>query len=138
MKIADEHIQNLRAHGLFVSEPQLPGRFRADGVLVGKPTTVVGNKIANYSTGYLLNFEKREEVKFDAPPLWLFEHGSSWIVEIQSYTTNPPEYIVDEWMTPREAIEDILDFFFGDPKRMEAIAETEAAAPKRRQASDQK
>ena len=30
-----------------------------------------------------------------------------------------PADFINEWQTPEEAVKDILDFYFGDPKRMQ-------------------
>jgi hypothetical protein len=137
MKIADEHIQKLRAHGLFVSKPMPSRGVYPDGVLVGKPTTIVGNNIADYSTSYA-DLVKDSEVKFDAPPVWLYKHTDTWVVEILSYIPGRPGDFVDGWATPEEAIADIMDFFLGDPKRMEVKAADEALSRKRLQAKKQK
>ncbi len=124
MKIPENYIQKLRSHGLFVSEPRSPGAVFPDGVLVGKPETVPGNHIPNYSTGYVLDIDNNARVDFDAPPVWLYGHGGVWVVLAEEYCPGPgPGDFLDEWHTPEEAVQDILDFYFGDPHRMQAKAE---------------
>jgi hypothetical protein len=121
MKIADEYVEMLRSHGLFVNNPMPSGHVFPDGVLVGKPKTVAGNTIPNYSTGFVLNLEKDERVEFDAPPVWLYGHGGVWVVLAEEYCPGPgPGDFLDEWDSPEAAVKDILDFYFGDPRRMQA------------------
>lgn len=131
MKIANEHIEKLRSHGLFVAEPRSPGSCYPDGVLVGKPVNVPGNHIPDYSTSYA-NLATNEEIRFDAPAVWLYGHGGVWVVLAEDYCPGPgPGDFLDEWNTPEEATQDILEFYFGDPQRMQAKTE----AKKRRTAS---
>jgi len=70
MRVQGEHIEKLRSYGLFVAPPMSATHSFPDGVLVGKPKTIVGNRIPNYSTAFVLDLEKNEEVEFDAPPVW--------------------------------------------------------------------
>jgi hypothetical protein len=120
MKIANEHIEKLRSHGLFVSEPRISTAVFANGVRVGKPATVAGNHIPDYTTGYA-DLEKGTKVEFDAPLLWMFGQGGTWIVTGEQQ--GRPSDFQDQWNTQEEAVNDILDFFFGDPTRMQAKAE---------------
>ena len=123
MKIANEHIEKLRLHGLFVAKPRSSDSCYPDGVLVGKPADLPGNHIPNFSTSYA-NLATNEETKFDAPPVWFFGHGGVWIVVAQEHSPilGPGDFI-DEWKTSEEATTDILEFYFGDPKRMQAKAQ---------------
>lgn len=123
MKIADEHIEKLRSHGLFVAKPRSSDSCYPDGVLVGKPLELPGNHIPHFSTSYA-DFATNEEIRFDAPPVWLFGHDCVWIVLAQEHSPilGPGDF-VDEWKTPEEATKDILEFYFGDPKRMQAKTE---------------
>ncbi len=124
MKIADKHIEKLRSHGLFVNKPMPSAHVFPDGVLVGKPKTVAGNSIPNYSTGFVLDLEKDQRIEFDAPPVWLYGHCEVWVVLAEEYCPGPgPGDFLNEWSSPAEAVEDILDFYFGDPKRMQAKAD---------------
>lgn len=123
MKIPEEHLQKLRSHGLFVSEPRASDSCYPDGVLVGKPLTTAGNCIPGYSTAYVISLEDNEEISFNAPRLWLYGHCGVWVVLGQDYSPVPgPGDFLDEWSSPEEAVEDILAFYFGDPKRMQAKA----------------
>lgn len=123
MKIADEQIEKLRAHGLFVAKPRSSDSCYPDGVLVGKPANLAGNCIPDFSTTYA-NLATNEVCEFDATPVWFFGHDGVWIVLAQEHSpVLGPGDFVDEWKTPEEATTDILDFYFGDPKRMQAKAE---------------
>jgi hypothetical protein len=127
MKIADEHTERLRAHGLFVSDPRSADSCYPDGVLIGKPVSVRGNHIPNFSTGYVINLNADEEIQFDAPPVWLFGHGGVWVVQAQDHSPVPgPGDFINEWKTPEEAVQDIVDFYFGDPERMQRKAEAKS------------
>lgn len=123
MKIPDSHIARLRSHGLFVAPPMPSDHAFPDGVLVGKPATVSGNHIENYSTGFVLDVENDEQVEFDAPTVWFFGHCGVWVVQGQECSPVPgPADFLNEWGSPEAAVQDILDFFFGDPERMQAKA----------------
>ncbi len=124
MKIPEKHISRLRSYDLFVAEPTSPEHCYPDGVLVGKPKTTAGNSIPNYSSGFMIDVESNNEIEFDAPPVWFFGHCGVWVVQAQQYSPVPgPGDFIDEWETAEQAVDDILDFYFGDPKRMEAKAE---------------
>jgi len=64
------------------------------------------------------------QIDFDAPTVRLcFEEGT-WFVLAEDYCPAPgPGVFVDEWTTPDEAVDDILDFYFGNPQRMKAKAD---------------
>ena len=124
MKIADEHIEKLRSHGLFVANPKSSDSCYPDGVLVGKPLDVPGNNIVGYSSAYVVDIDAENEVRFDAPPVWFYGHCGIWVVLGEDYCPGPgPGDFLDEWNTPEEAVQDILAFYFGDSSRMQAKAE---------------
>lgn len=114
-------LERLRSSGLFVSEPWPSNHVWPDNLLIGKPVEVAGNSIPGYVTG----FESEDvDVTFDSPPVRLWFDGEVWLVVAQEYIPGPgPGDFFDEWITPEEAVEDILDFYFGNPERMEAKAE---------------
>lgn len=124
MKIPEECILKLRSFGLFVAMPMSPNHVFPNGVLVGKPVNVPGNHIPGYSTAYVINLDTDQEVQFDAPPVWLYGHCGVWVVLAEEYCPGPgPGDFVHEWQTPEDAVQDILDFYFGDPRRMQAKTE---------------
>lgn len=116
MIIAEPYLERLRAAGLLVSEPFVPGHVAfPDGVTVAKPASVEGHSLpgheAWWGTGH---------VKLDAPPLWLHSDGDKWFVTCHEYVPGPgPGDFVNAWSTPEEAVADILDFYFGNPARMD-------------------
>ena len=61
-----------------------------------------------------------DQVEFDAPPVRLF--GDAWrgffCGRIRAW--QGPGDFVSEWDSVDEAVDDIIDFFLGDPERMNA------------------
>ncbi|HEY9679973.1 MAG TPA: hypothetical protein V6C86_00095 [Oculatellaceae cyanobacterium] len=124
MKIPEKSIQKLRSRGLFVSEPTWSDHIYPDGVRVGKPENVEGNFIPDYSSSLVLDIETGEEVRFNAPMVWLFGNHDLWFVLGEEYCPGPgPGDFFDEWSTPDQAVADILDFYFGDATRMQTKAQ---------------
>ncbi len=107
-------IFKLEQAGLFISKPYPISHSLSLGVVVGKPTNIQGNKIDNFRHGY-------DEVDMDAPDVKLFFKDGQWIVWGQEGVPVPgPGDFKNSWNTAIEAVEDILDFYFGDPSRMKA------------------
>jgi len=53
--------------------------------------------------------------------------NDKWQVHLQECIPDLGEAdFIDEWSTPEEAVKDILDFYFGDPARMEKKAASDA------------
>jgi hypothetical protein len=124
MKIPDEMIAQLQAHGLFVTKPVRTNHAQPDGVRVGKPKEVKGNFIPEYSSSFCEEIGVTEEILFDAPMVWLYGIDGDWFVLSQDYIpTFGPGDFKDKWAKEDEAIADILDFFFGDPARMKVKAD---------------
>ena len=106
------HLQKLRDNGLFVSEPYPQGHVLEFGVIVGKPTQVGGNFIPEFETAY-------DEIRMNAPMLTLFSTGKIWLTHVQEHIPDPGAGdFTNEWNSPEEAINDILDYYFGNPARM--------------------
>ncbi len=114
--LAQEHLDRLRNAGLLISSPYSPTHAAfPDGVAVGKPTTVPGNSIENYRLGWGF-----DGTMLDAPLLWVHPYEGKWYVVVAEYAPGPgPGDFVDVWRTEQEAVDDILDFFFGNPARMD-------------------
>ena len=124
MKIPEESIQRLKALGLFVNKPTLSEHVFPDGVLVGKPENVEGNCIPGYSTSFVLDIDSGDAIRFNAPLVWLYGNQDLWFVLGEDYCPGPgPGDFFDEWTTSDQAVADIIEFYFGDPKRMQAKAE---------------
>lgn len=55
----------------------------------------------------------------DAPTVVLYSTGDTWVVLLHEHV--PIMGVGDfenEWESPQQAVDDILDFYFGDPARM--------------------
>jgi hypothetical protein len=126
MEIASQHIEKLRAHKLFVSDPHHNSGVFPNGVLAGKPVDVPGNYIPDYKTHYALDLTKNLYLHFDAPLLWFYGNHGTWTVA-PGEALGLPSDLQNHWKTPEEAVDDILAFFFGDPQRMQAKAADEEA-----------
>ncbi|MGD9682753.1 MAG: hypothetical protein AB7W16_16305 [Candidatus Obscuribacterales bacterium] len=114
-KIPEEQLNRLRAAGLFVSEARSSTHVWPDCVFVGKPAAVKGNSIDGYETGYGMD----SALKFDAPLVNLYGDAGSWYVVSVDYTPGPgPGDFSNTWKSAAEAVDDILDFFLGNPSRM--------------------
>lgn len=110
--IDDLYLQALRNCGLHVCKPFPEGHAWAHGVRVGKPKTLAGNKIFNYEIWF-------DGVAMDAPSVVLYFNGKKWIIAAQDYIPTPgPGDFHAQWDFPEEAVNDIWDFYFGDPTRM--------------------
>jgi hypothetical protein len=80
-----------------------------------------------YSGGYMSLGDEPACPDIDAPMLKFLFANDTWQVHGQDCAGGMgPADFIDEWSTPEEAVQDILDFYFGDPTRMaRKIAEEE-------------
>ena len=115
--IPAQHLDRLRAAGLLISEPFVHDHVAfPDGVTVCKPASVAGHSLPD-----LEGWWGPTDVMLDAPCLWFHCDGGQWIVTSRDWVPGPgPGDFVNTWGTAEEAVADILDFYFGDPGRMEA------------------
>ncbi len=122
--IPDRYLKQLINSGLFVSEPFPEGHVWEHGVRVGKPTAAKGNLIPGYEAGYVTMGDEVEPPEMDAPYVVLFSKGKEWFVRAQECIPKPGHGdFTNVWTTADEAVQDILDFYFGDPARMLLKAE---------------
>lgn len=114
MRVPEQCLLRLRSSGLLVSDPYVPNHLAyPEGVQVGKPASVSGNAIPGYE-GYW------DGVLVDAPSLVMHAQRSKWLVVSHDIIPGPGVGdFVDEWDSPEQAVDDILDFYFGDSRRME-------------------
>ena len=121
-KIDEVYLEKLRSAGLH-SSPPVPS-FR-DGVWVGKPTSTVGNHIPGYTDGGYTIFGEDAPPDMDAPMLKFYiDSENNWMVRGEDYAgAKGPGDFVHLWKTPEEALDDILDFYFGNPARMQEKSE---------------
>jgi hypothetical protein len=128
MKIPDLDIQKLKDRGLFVSNPKSSTHSYPDGVMISKPNSISGNTLPGYTSAF---YDVNDvTITFDAPYLWLFGNDGVWMVLSKDFTPGPgPGDFIDEWNSLDEAVQDIIDFYFGDPKRMEIKASIRKGLP---------
>jgi hypothetical protein len=109
------YLDRLRVRGLLISEPfDSKADFFPDGVIVGKPASVIGHSLPEYKVVW----DSGEVI--DAPILWFHCDKEKWFVTILCDIGEPgPGDFISQWNTPEEAIADILDFYFGRPTRMD-------------------
>ena len=117
MRIPECHLTTLRAAGLLVSEPFVAGHSAfPDGVVVAKPRDLAGNGMADYECIW----GEDMVTVLDAPSLFFHFDGSDWVVTSHDFIPGPgPGDFVDTWGRPEDAVADIIDFFLGDPSRMD-------------------
>lgn len=100
------------------------------GLRICKPRSVKGNSVPGYRNGYVSlddNEGKEFEPETDAPFVTFFFNGQYWVVwSHEGFPGVQPGDFITEWATANEAIEDILDFYFGDPRRMARCAKFRA------------
>jgi hypothetical protein len=83
--------------------------------MVGKPAEAGGNAIPGYSVIFGL------QAIVDAPSVYFHGDGRHWFVTSHDVVPGPGAGdFVNQWDTPEQAAEDILDFYFGDGARMAA------------------
>ena len=110
--IQTEHLDLLHKKGLITSTPFPKEHGWENGIRIGKPSNVTGNYIPNHSYKFMGQ-------ETDAPTIVLFAKDNKWIVLAQDFNpTKGPGDFKNVWNTLEEALEDILEFYFGDPSRM--------------------
>ncbi len=135
MKISDEHLSKLRSRGLFASHPF--GAFLG-GVWVVKPTSTQGNHIPGYSNGGFISLDGAPQCpNSDAPMLkFICVAENQWRVDGQDCAGGMgPADFINEWTTAEDAINDILDFYFGNKDRIDKKAAEKEKFRARREAS---
>lgn len=130
--IDEQYLQRLRTAGLFVSEPFPEGHGWEHGVRIGKPTTIPGNSIPGYQSGFVFIGESEEPPDMDGPIVVFYRCGEDWIVRAQECVPKPgPGDFTNVWTNANDALQDILDFYFGNPERMQKKAARKAELRKR-------
>lgn len=122
MEIDPKNLSKLKNAGLHVSPPVAAYN---GGIWIKKPIDIKGHHIPQYESSYV-SFDESpdDQPESDAPMLMFYRDKSKWVVDGKRSSgkeLGPGEFI-NEWATPEEAIEDILDFYFGDSSRMIELA----------------
>ncbi len=115
LEIEEKYLQQLRDRNLYVSMPFSKGRTLEGSVWVAKPASIQGNCISGYSSSI-------GEIPIDAPAILLRPTSEGWIVLNQDHIPElGPGDFKNVWQTQQEAVDDIIEFYFGSSKRMEVI-----------------
>lgn len=115
--IDQKYLQILRDAGLCISKPFGESHSLPSAVKVGKPISTVGNCIPNFELGFA-------DTVVDAPLLYLFIEDDKWMVYLHDgVPTMVKGDFMNAWNSPEEAVQDILDYYFGNPERMKMKAE---------------
>ncbi len=115
INIDEKYIQQLRDRNLYVSLPFAKGRTLEGSVWIAKPTSIQGNCVPGYESAV-------GHVPTDAPAILLRPTAEGWVVLNQEHIPElGPGDFKNVWQTQQEAVDDILDFYFGNPERMEII-----------------
>lgn len=116
-KIDEKFLQQLRDRDLYVSDPFPSDHVLAEGVWIAKPSAVNGNSVDGYNGAI-------GDMKIDAPEVLLRHTNEGWVVLNQEHVPAMGEGdFKNVWQSPQEAIDDIVDFYFGNKARMNVINE---------------
>ena len=117
--IGEEYLAQLRERGLLASTPFSAERTLAHGVWVMKPAITEGNSVPEYDMGYR---DSSGTTPCNAPPILIIPEDGKWAVWMQEgIPAMRPGDFKNHWSTEQEAIDDVLDFYFGNPERMAAV-----------------
>ncbi len=116
-QVDKKYLQILRDAGLCVSKPFVENHSIPSGVKVSKPISTNGNSIPNFKFGF-------GGTEVDAPTLYFFIEQNKWIVYLQEGIPSMEDGdFLNTWDTPEEAVQDILDYYLGNPERMQVKAD---------------
>lgn len=115
-QIPDANLIKLREAGLYVSKIFPNGHRWQGGVRVAKPKGVGGNVVPDYALVC-------DNLELNAPSIMLVPNGDKWDVFTQECVPQGPNDLNNLWSSPEEAVEDILEFYFGDPERMRKMSD---------------
>ncbi len=116
--IGEKYLEQLRERGLLTSGPFSPRHSLAHAFWIHKPAATKGNSVPDYRMGFVTG---DETIPCDAPSILLRPEDGKWAVWMQEGIPGMrPGDFKNHWDTEQEAIDDILDFYFGNPERMAA------------------
>lgn len=121
MKTLEEKLlDKLSDSGLFVSQPM---SALGGGMWVLMPSTKKGHYIPDFESSFIALEGEPEPPESNAPMIGSYSRDSAWVVDINGLgKSSESTEFYNEWATPEEAIEDILDFYLGDSSRMIELA----------------
>ncbi|MCA9814419.1 MAG: hypothetical protein KC652_04840 [Cyanobacteria bacterium HKST-UBA01] len=111
------------------------------GVWIKKPSTTRGHHIPapEFESSYI-SFDEDPDTQPDtnAPMIAFYEQGGKWVVNGKRMTGKDlaPGDFINEWETVGEAVDDIIDFYFGKAQRMNEKAQQKAKIRARIKASN--
>lgn len=113
----EKYLQELRDRSLFVSKSYPAGHVLENGMWIAKPSEIPGNSIPEYNGTY-------GKIAINAPAIMLYPTSEGWVVLHQAHVPElGPGDFKNVWQTLQEAVDDVIDFYFGNPERMQAINE---------------
>lgn len=120
-KLPSQELDRLRGESLFVYDAvPLPGARVRNVLIVAKPKSISGNSIPNFET---ITGNPSNWIATDAPTLAIFYYDHRWFVQSGDPVIGYDKAdFYTKWNTPGEAVNDAINFFFGDTRRMEAKA----------------
>lgn len=84
------------------------------GYEIAKPESVMGNTRPDYTVYF-----SSGEVVCDAPCTRIYPKGGKWVFELWEFIPGPgPGDFREEFLSITEAIPVIVDYYFGDPSKM--------------------
>jgi hypothetical protein len=109
----DNVISTLNLKGLIVDPYGEVGPFPG-GYLIAKPESVPGNSRQGYESYF-----GSQEVLCDAPCTRIYPKDDSWVFELWEWVpgTGPGDF-QEKYSSITDTIPAILDYYFGDPIRM--------------------
>jgi hypothetical protein len=108
----ERNLAQLQEAGLFVTG--FPGKH-----VILKPTTVPGNSLPHLD-GFWYDHDG-EVPPTDAPATWVVHEGSYWSVVENDIVVWGPDS-TRTYQSPADVVTDLLDYYFGDPGRMQEWA----------------
>lgn len=113
-----EAVSELKKQGLLV-QFQETGPF-ANGYIIAKPKSTLGNK--REDSEFVLNITTevgRDKILCDGPSTRLYPKDGKWIFELWEFMPGPgPGDFRVEFASITDAVSAILDYYFGDPSKM--------------------
>lgn len=112
MLIKEEEVSILREKGLSVTQLFPENHVYSGGYSICKPIEVIGNSLPNYKL--VFGSENKET---DAPCSVFFQSKGKYIFTVWEFIPGPgPGDFWKSFNTPQEAVEAILEYYFGHSK----------------------